>query len=138
MIYTPINVKDKFSKFSEHWSPKIIAEMNDYQFKLVKVQGDFVWHDHPETDEVFIVIEGALDIEFRDGKVTIESGEMFVIPKGVEHKPIAESECKVMLVEPRCVVNTGGDIDVSIPTSATYSPHWGWCSAPHATKPHRC
>jgi mannose-6-phosphate isomerase-like protein (cupin superfamily) len=107
MIYAPINFKEKLSKFSEHWSPRVIAEMNDYQFKLVKVQGDFVWHDHPETDEVFIVIEGTLDIEFRDGKVTIESGEMFVIPKGVEHKPIAESECKVMLVEPRGVVNTG-------------------------------
>ena len=81
--------------------------MNDYQFKLVKVQGEFVWHDHPETDEVFIVINGVLDIEFRDGKVTIESGEMFVIPKGVEHRPVAKNECKMMLVEPKGVVNTG-------------------------------
>jgi len=81
--------------------------MNDYQFKLVKVQGEFVWHDHPETDEVFIVINGVLDIEFRDGKVTLESGEMFVIPKGVEHRPVAKNECKIMLVEPKGVVNTG-------------------------------
>ena len=81
--------------------------MNDYQFKLLKVQGEFVWHDHPETDEVFIVINGVLDIEFRDGKVTLESGEMFVIPKGVEHRPVAKNECKMMLVEPKGVVNTG-------------------------------
>ncbi|RXJ71867.1 cupin [Veronia nyctiphanis] len=107
MLYTPINFKEKLSKFTEHWSPKVVAEMNDYQFKLVKVEGEFVWHDHPDTDEVFIVIEGVLDIEFRDGKVTLESGEMFVIPKGIEHKPVAASECKVMIVEPRGVVNTG-------------------------------
>ena len=81
--------------------------MNDYQFKLVKVQGEFVWHDHPDTDEVFIVLDGVLDIEFRDGKVTLKSGELFVVPKGVEHKPVATSECKIMLVEPKGVVNTG-------------------------------
>ncbi len=81
--------------------------MNDYQFKLVKVHGEFVWHDHPDTDEVFIVLEGSLDIEFRDGKLTLQAGEMYVIPKGVEHKPIAENECKIMIVEPRGVVNTG-------------------------------
>ena len=102
-----INLKEKYSKFTKHWSPRVIAEMNDYQFKLVKVQGEFVWHDHPETDEVFIVINGVLDIEFRDGKVTLESGEMFVIPKGVEHRPVAKNECKMMLVEPKGVVNTG-------------------------------
>ena len=102
-----INFKNKFTKFSEHWSPRVIAEMNDYQFKLVKVAGEFVWHDHPETDEVFIVIEGCLNIEFRDGKVTLESGEMFVIPKGVEHKPSANSECEIMIIEPKGVVNTG-------------------------------
>ncbi len=107
MKYIPINFKDKLSKFRDHWSPRVIAEMNDYQFKMVKVQGEFVWHDHPDTDEVFIVIDGRLDIEFRDGKVTLESGEMFVIPKGVEHKPVAQAECKIMLVEPKGVVNTG-------------------------------
>ena len=107
MHYTPINLQQKYSKFSEHWTPKVIAEMNDYQFKLAKVEGEFVWHDHPDTDEVFIVIEGALNIEFRDGKVTVEAGEMFVVPKGVEHKPVATTECKIMLVEPKGVVNTG-------------------------------
>ncbi len=107
MNYKALNFEEKFSRFSKLWSPRVIAEMNDYQFKLVKVQGEFVWHDHPETDEVFIVINGVLDIEFRDGKVTLESGEMFVIPKGVEHRPVAKNECKMMLVEPKGVVNTG-------------------------------
>jgi len=107
MSYIPINIKDKFSKFTETYSPRVIAEMNDYQFKLVRTLGDFVWHDHPDTDEVFIIIEGKLDIEFRDGKVTLNAGEMFVIPRGVEHRPVANEECKVMLVEPKGVVNTG-------------------------------
>ena len=102
-----INLKEKLSLFSEHWSPKVIAEMNDYQFKLVKLQGDFVWHSHADTDEVFIVIEGAMKIELSDGTVELSEGEMFVVPKGVAHKPYAEEECKVMLVEPRGVVNTG-------------------------------
>ena len=102
-----INFKDKFAKFSDHWSPRVIAEMNDYQFKLAKVEGEFVWHEHRETDEVFIVIEGSLSIEFRDGVVMLESGEMFVIPKGVEHKPTADVECKIMIIEPKGVVNTG-------------------------------
>ena len=103
-----INLKEKLSLFSEHWSPKVIAEMNDYQFKLVKLQGDFVWHSHADTDEVFIVIEGAMKIELSDGTVELSEGEMFVVPKGVAHKPYAEEEGKVMLVEPRGVVNTGG------------------------------
>lgn len=107
MKFDVINFKEKFTKFNEHWSPRVIAEMNDYQFKIVKVEGEFVWHDHPDTDEVFIVIEGVLFIEFRDGKVKLESGEMFVIPKGVEHKPVANSECKIMIVEPKGVINTG-------------------------------
>ena len=81
--------------------------MNNYQFKLVKVKGEFVWHDHPDTDEVFFVIDGELDIEFRDGRVTLGPGELYVVPKGVEHKPVARAECQVMLVEPKGVVNTG-------------------------------
>ncbi|MDH3693973.1 MAG: cupin domain-containing protein [Gammaproteobacteria bacterium] len=108
MKFDPINFQDKYSKFNDHWSPKVIAEMNDYQFKLVKVQGEFVWHDHPDTDEVFVVLNGTLDIEFRVGKVTLDSGEMFVVPKGIEHKPIAENECSILLIEPKGVVNTGG------------------------------
>ena len=105
--YNALNFEEKFSRFSKLWSPRVIAEMNDYQFKLVKVQGEFVWHDHPETDEVFIVINGVLDIEFRDGKVDLTAGEMYVVPKGVEHKPFAKDECKIMFIEPRGVVNTG-------------------------------
>ena len=102
-----INLKEKLSKFSDHWSPKIIAEMNDYQFKLVKIKGDFVWHNHADTDEAFIVVEGKMKIEFENETVELNEGEMYVVPKGVEHKPFAEDECKIMLVEPRGVVNTG-------------------------------
>jgi len=102
-----INLKDKLSKFSDHWSPKVIAEMNDYQFKLVKIKGDFVWHNHEDTDEVFIVVEGSMKIEFEDRVVELDEGEMYVVPKGVEHKPFAENECKVLLVEPRGIMNTG-------------------------------
>lgn len=107
MSKTPINLLHKFSTFTEQWSPKVIAEMNDYQFKIAKVQNEFVWHTHPDTDEVFIVIEGELNIEFRDGEVTLQTGEMYVIPKGIEHKPSALAECKIMLVEPKGVINTG-------------------------------
>jgi mannose-6-phosphate isomerase-like protein (cupin superfamily) len=102
-----INIRDKFSKFSEHWSPKIIAQMNDYHFKLAKVQGEFVWHDHPETDEVFLVIQGKLEIYLRNGKVTLNEGELYVVPKGVEHKPYAEEDCHILLVEPAGTMNTG-------------------------------
>jgi len=102
-----INIKEKLSKFTDHWSPRIIAEMNDYQFKLVKIKGDFVWHNHDDTDEVFIVLEGEMKIEFNNETVELKEGEMFVVPKGVEHKPYAEKECKVMLIEPKGVVNTG-------------------------------
>ena len=107
MRYKAINFGEKFNKFDEHWSPRVIAEMNDYQFKLAKVQGEFTWHTHRETDEVFIVVEGVLDIDFRDGSVRLEAGEMFVVPKGVEHKPSAEHECHILLVEPKNIVNTG-------------------------------
>ena len=104
---TKINFQEKLGKFSEHWTPKVIAEMNDYQFKLAKVQGEFVWHNHSDTDEVFIVIEGCLKIEFADETIELNAGEMYVVPKGVQHKPYADEECKIMLVEPKGVVNTG-------------------------------
>ena len=107
MEYHAINLEEKLALFAEQWSPKIIAQMNDYHFKLAKVQGEFVWHDHPETDEVFLVLHGTLEIQFRDGKVLLNEGEMFVVPKGVEHKPVAERECHIMLVEPVGTVNTG-------------------------------
>src|SRR5687768_12221864 len=100
MSYQPISLADKFAKFSERFQPKVIAQMNDYQFKLVRAEGDFVWHSHDETDETFLVIEGELLIEFRDGAVLLKAGDLFVVPKGKEHKPLARSECKLMLIEP--------------------------------------
>jgi mannose-6-phosphate isomerase-like protein (cupin superfamily) len=115
MKYSALNFKEKFSKFSEHFSPKIIARMNDYHFKLSKFQGSFIWHEHPDTDEAFIVLDGEMRVDFRDGKVDLKTGEMFVVPKGVEHKPFAEKECRIMLVEPAGTVNTGdagGDLTV--------------------------
>jgi len=102
-----INLKEKLSMFSDHWSPKIITEMNDYQIKLVKIKGDFVWHNHEETDELFFVIKGEMYIEFKDKTVELNEGEMYIVPKGVEHKPFAKNECEIMLIEPRGVVNTG-------------------------------
>jgi mannose-6-phosphate isomerase-like protein (cupin superfamily) len=117
MNYEPINFSNKLSKLSEHWSPKIIAKLNDYHLKLVKVQGEFVWHDHPDTDEVFIVVKGQLDILFRDGKVSLNEGEMFVVPKGVEHKPVAEQESHILLIEPAGTVNTGDAKDSSLTAS---------------------
>ena len=107
MKYQAINFQDKLSRFSEHWSPRVIAEMNDYHFKVVKVQGEFIWHDHPETDEVFVVLKGQLEIHFRDGQVVLHEGEMFVVQRGLEHKPVAERECQLLLVEPAGTVNTG-------------------------------
>src|SRR5207247_9165974 len=95
----PINFAEKFSKFSDHWAPKIIAQMNDYHFKLVKIQGEFVWHSHADTDEVFIVIGGEMKIQLRDGEVNLRPGELFVIPRGVEQKPWEAGESKFMLVE---------------------------------------
>jgi mannose-6-phosphate isomerase-like protein (cupin superfamily) len=102
-----INFAEKFGLFQERWHPKVVAEMNDYQFKLVRLIGDFVWHAHQDTDEAFIVLDGALRIDFRDGAVQVAAGEMFVVPKGVEHKPFAEQEVRLMLIEPRGVPNTG-------------------------------
>lgn len=107
MPYQSINLAQKFSLFADQWQPRVIAEMNDYQFKIVKLQGDFIWHDHKDTDETFLVIEGKLRIDFRDGAVEIGPGELFIVPKGLEHKPCAEHEVKLMLIEPRGTKNTG-------------------------------
>lgn len=107
MTPAPINLSEKLSLFSDHWSPRIIAQIDDYQFKLAKLQGDFVWHSHPATDEVFIVLEGRLTIDFRDGAVSLMAGEMLIVPKGVEHKPFAPSECHVMILVREGTINTG-------------------------------
>ena len=103
---TPINLSEKLSLFTDQWSPKIIARIDDYQFKLAKLHGDFVWHSDPKTDEVFIVLEGRLRIDFRDGEALLNADEMLAVPKGVEHKPYAESECHVMILVREGTVNT--------------------------------
>ena len=105
--YQAINLSQKFGLIAEQWSPRVVAELNDYQFKLSRIEGDFVWHDHPETDEAFLVLEGELRIDFRDGQVLLRPGELFVVPRGVEHKPFAAKEVKLLLIEPRGVLNTG-------------------------------
>jgi mannose-6-phosphate isomerase-like protein (cupin superfamily) len=107
-----IDLAGKLELINDRWQPRVIAEMNDYQFKVVKVEGEFVWHTHSDTDETFIVLDGELRIEFRgdtagEGSITLRPGQMAVVPKGVEHKPIAQGEVKMMLIEPRGVVNTG-------------------------------
>lgn len=102
-----INLAEKLEKFSDHWAPKIIAQMNDVQFKLAKINGEFVWHSHADTDEVFIVLKGSMAIHFRHRSVRLSRGELCVVPGGVEHRPVAEEECHIMLVEPAGTVNTG-------------------------------
>ena len=106
-IMEKINIKSKLKTFSDLWSPKVIAEMNDYQFKLVKIKDDFIWHSHEDTDEVFIVLEGSMHIEFNDETVKLSEGELLVVPKGTKHRPFAHEEATIMLVEPRGVINTG-------------------------------
>lgn len=102
-----INFAEKLQLINDQWQPRVVAEMNDYQFKLVRIEGDFIWHEHADTDETFIVVDGQLRIDMRDGSVLLSAGEMFVVPKGTEHKPYAEREVKLLLIEPRGVKNTG-------------------------------
>ena len=102
-----INLAEKLALFTEHWSPRVVAELNDYQFKLVKLQGEFVWHEHTDTDEAFLVLDGEMEIGFRDRTVTLRKGELFVVPRGVEHITRAARECSALIIEPRGVVNTG-------------------------------
>jgi mannose-6-phosphate isomerase-like protein (cupin superfamily) len=102
-----VNLVEKFGCFSDQWSPKIIADLNDSHVKLAKVQGEFVWHQHAEEDELFIVVRGELTIELRDGQVSLGPGELVVVPKGVEHRPVAREEVHLMLIEPRGTRHTG-------------------------------
>ena len=106
-VHAPINLAAKLALFTDRWRPKVVAEMNDYQIKLVKIEDAFVWQQHDDTDELFFVVHGSMSIELRDGRVDLSSGELFVVPKGTEHRPFAARECHVMLIEPRGVVNTG-------------------------------
>jgi len=102
-----INLKEKFNQFNDHWSPKIVGELNGQEVKLAKLKGEFVWHDHKDEDEMFYIVKGELKIEFRDKIVTLKEGEMIIVPKGVEHKPIAEEEVWIMLFEPANIKHTG-------------------------------
>lgn len=108
-----IDLAERFSRITEHWCPKVVAELNGQVVRLVKVQGEFVWHQHAGEDELFYVVRGQLRIDFRDGPVTLGPGEMLVVPRGVEHRPVAEQECEMLLFEPAEVRNTG---DVEHPT----------------------
>ena len=102
-----INLKEKFTLFSELWTPKIIGELNGQQVKIAKVKGEFVWHDHANEDELFMVIKGELKILLEDKEVLLSEGEIFIVPKGIQHKPIAEGECWILLFEPKQIQHTG-------------------------------
>lgn len=105
--FKAININEKLQKLEGYWQPRVIAEMNDYQFKLACLKGDFIWHKHDDTDETFFVISGTLRLDFRDRQVEVGPGEIIVVPKGVEHKPYAEEAVQIMLIEPRGTYNTG-------------------------------
>ena len=116
MIPSKINFSEKFSKLPDDYSVRIVAKMNDYEIKIVKFKGEFIWHSHPDTDETFIILEGKMLMHFRDKVVELNSGEMIVIPKGMEHKPTSEEGYKALLIEPEGVPNTG-DVDTEITIS---------------------
>jgi mannose-6-phosphate isomerase-like protein (cupin superfamily) len=107
----PINLAEKLALFEERFSPRIVAMMNDYKIEVVKVEGEFVWHSHPETDDFFLVLEGELEIELRDRSVRLRKGELFVVPRGVEHRPRAREEAQILLIEPQGTPNTGDAVD---------------------------
>ncbi len=102
-----VNLAEKFSRFDEYWSPKIVGELNDFQVKLAKLKGEFIWHHHEEEDELFLVVKGRLQIKLRDGEIWLDEGEFVVIPRGVEHLPVASQEVHVLLFEPKSTLNTG-------------------------------
>lgn len=104
---TAINIAEKLSTFSEHWSPRTVSEFNGHDVMVVKVKGEFVWHSHEETDDFFLVIKGSIRIEMKQGDVTLNAGEMYVVPKGVEHRPVADEEAHLLLIEPTGTPNTG-------------------------------
>jgi len=102
-----VNVGEKLALFSDHWNPRVVGELNGQHVKLVKFQGEFVWHDHAEEDEMFLVVRGSFRMEFRDRSVTLNTGEFLIVPRGVEHRPVAEQEVEVMLFEPAQIKHTG-------------------------------
>lgn len=103
----PVNLAQKAALIEQQWSPRVVAEMNDYQFKVVRIEGEFIWHSHPETDEAFFVLEGILRIDLPEGCVHVRVGELYVVPRGVEHRTAAQGEAKLLMIEPRDVLNTG-------------------------------
>jgi mannose-6-phosphate isomerase-like protein (cupin superfamily) len=103
----PINLAEKLATFAEHWSPRIVGGFNGHDLMVVKVKGEFVWHSHPDTDDFFMVLKGRLRIEMREGNVELEAGEIYVVPKGVEHRPVAEEEAELLIIEPAGTPNTG-------------------------------
>lgn len=117
MAHHPVDLAEKLSTFAELWSPKVVARLNDYEIKVVKVAGEFVWHTHEDTDELFLVLAGTLTIQLRDGDVHLRPGQLFVVPRGTEHCPIADGEVHAVLIEPAGVVNTG---DAGGPLTASY------------------
>ena len=106
-----VNLAQKLTLFQEYWSPKVVGELNDNYLKVVKVKGEFVWHKHDEDDELFLVLKGRLVIQLRDQDITLNEGDFLVVPKGVEHRPVAEDEAHILLIEPKTVVNTGDATD---------------------------
>jgi mannose-6-phosphate isomerase-like protein (cupin superfamily) len=106
-IMKKINISQKLAQFNDHWNPRIIGELNKQHVKLAKIKGEFIWHKHEDEDEMFLVLKGTLKIEFRDRTETIQENEIIIVPKGVEHKPIAEEEVSIMLFEPATTINTG-------------------------------
>jgi mannose-6-phosphate isomerase-like protein (cupin superfamily) len=113
----PVDLAERFAQIGALWSPKVVARLNDYEIKLVRVQGEFVWHSHEDTDELFLVLDGSLTIQLREGDVTLGPGQLFVVPRGVEHCPVADGEVRAMLIEPVGVVNTG---NAGGPLTASY------------------
>lgn len=109
-----VNLEAKLAGFSEHWSPKIVAQFNGHDVMVVKVRGEFVWHSHPDTDDLFLVLRGRLTIQMRDGAVRLGPGELFVVPKGVEHRPVAEEEAHLLLIEPVGTPNTGDEATAAV------------------------
>lgn len=107
MSNTPVDLTAMLSQFSERWSPKVVARLNDYEVKVVKIEGEFIWHTHDETDELFLVLNGELTIQLRDGEVVLRPGQLYVVPRGAEHCPKAHGEVQAVLIEPVGVVNTG-------------------------------
>ena len=112
----PINLADKLGQFTEHWSPKVVADLNGHDVMVVKVKGEFVWHSHPDTDDFFLVLKGRLTIKLRDGDVVLGPGELYVVPRGVEHCPVAEEETHLLLIEPAGTPNTGDTATAAVKT----------------------